>query len=417
MKKSKTIISLRAKVMRIATLLFLIRLGFYIPVPNIDLDVLLQCRTLNPMFGFARTLAGSSFLSLGSLGILPYVNSSVIIQLLTAVVPTLKRLQKEEGELGRQEISRYTRYLTFLVALLQGTAIAFFLVKPVVFNWNLTLVLKIVVSLTTGSLLTMWFAELITEEGLGNGYSMIVSTNIIGNIPSNFGKFIKSIGETSYLNIMILFGKIILIYFFIVGIIIIFQNTYKKITIISAKQLSINSFNQSNELRNSYIPIKLNQSGIMPIVFSSNIITFLYYPLQRFADSVFGLSLKDVPIFVKICSVLLNIFLIISLNRFYSLLILKPNDISQNLAKMAYSIPGIRQGNQTTQYLKQTITRVAFIGGLFLVFLAFLPTLIENIFKLSIFKNVTSLFILISVAADITSQIRGYLIARNYEIS
>ena len=122
-------------------------------------------------------------------------------------------------------------------------------------------------------------------------------------------------------------------------------------------------------------------------------------------------------IFVKICSVLLNIALIIFLNGFYSLLILKPNDISQNLAKMAYSIPGIRQGNQTTKYLKQTITRVAFIGGLFLAFLTFLPTLIENIFKLSVFKNVTSLFILISVATDITSQIRGYLIARNYEIS
>ena len=154
----------------------------YIPVPNVDLDIFSQGQTANPMFGFARNLTGSSFLGIGSLGILPYINSSIIIQLLTSVFPNLERLQKEEGELGRQKISRYTRYLTFVWALVLSTAIAFLLVKPVVFNWNLVLALKIIVSLTTGSLLSMWFAELITEESLGNGSSMIIFINIIFKI-------------------------------------------------------------------------------------------------------------------------------------------------------------------------------------------------------------------------------------------
>ena len=163
MKISETTTLLQTKITKILTLLLLVRLGLYIPVPNVDLDIFAQGQALNQMFGFARSLTGSSFLGIGALGILPYINSSIIIQLLTSVFPTLELLQKEEGELGRQKISRYTRYLTFVWALVLSAAIAFFLVKTVVFNWSFGLSLKIILSLTTGSLLSMWFAELITE--------------------------------------------------------------------------------------------------------------------------------------------------------------------------------------------------------------------------------------------------------------
>ena len=189
MKSSETISLLQQKIIKILGLLLLVRLGLYIPVPNVDLDIFSQGQSINPMFSFARTLTGSSFLGIGSLGILPYINSSIIIQLLTSVLPNLEKLQKEEGELGRQKISRYTRYLTFVWAIILSSAIAFFLIKPVVFNWNLQLALKIIVSLTTGSLLSMWFAELITEESLGNGSSMLIFINIVGSIPNSFSEF------------------------------------------------------------------------------------------------------------------------------------------------------------------------------------------------------------------------------------
>jgi preprotein translocase subunit SecY len=418
MKISETTTLLQTKITRILILLLLVRLGLYIPVPNVDLDIFSQGQALNPLFGFARTLTGSSFLGIGSLGILPYINSSIIIQLLTSVLPSLERLQKEEGELGRQKISRYTRYLTCIWALVLSAAIAFFLVKPVVFNWTLELAIKIIVSLTTGSLLSMWFAELITEESLGNGSSMIIFINIIGSIPNSFSEFSKKLDGTSYLNTLFLLVQGLLIYLFIVFIIVLFQDAYKKISIVSAKQLNISYLDQTtsnNEFKNSYIPIKLNQGGIMPLVFSSTIATFLYYPLQLLANSSFGLSLGFMPFLMAGYSLLLNIVLVIFFSGFYALLVLKPNDISQNLAKMAYSIPGIRQGNQTTQYLKQTVSRLAFMGGLFLAFLAFFPIAISNIFQFNIFKNVTSLLILVGVITDTTAQIRGYLISRNYE--
>jgi preprotein translocase subunit SecY len=370
------------------------------------------------MFGFARTLTGSSFLAIGSLGILPYINSSIIIQLLTSVFPSLERLQKEEGELGRQKISRYTRYLTCVWAVILSTAVAFILVKPVVFNWTAGLALKIILSLTTGSLLSMWFAELITEESLGNGSSMIIFINIIGSIPNSFSEFSTKLTSSSYLGTIILLAQGLLIYLFIVFIIVLFQDAYKKINIVSAKQLNMNSSAQtlqSSELKNSYIPIKLNQGGIMPLVFSSTIATFLYYPIQVLANSSFGLALGFMPALLTGYSLLLNIILVIFFSGFYALLVLKPNDISQNLAKMAYSIPGIRQGNQTTQYLKQTVSRLAFMGGLFLAFLAFFPFVLGNFFQFNVFKNVTSLLILVGVITDTTSQIRGYLISRNYE--
>jgi preprotein translocase subunit SecY len=418
MKSSETISLLQQKVIKILVLLLLVRLGLYIPVPNVDLDIFSQGQNINPMFGFARTLTGSSFLGVGSLGILPYINSSIIIQLLTSVLPNLERLQKEEGELGRQKISRYTRYLTFVWAVLLSSAIAFFLIKPVLFNWNLILALKIIVSLTTGSLLSMWFAELITEESLGNGSSMIIFINIVGSIPNSFAEFSQKLLSTSYLDNFRLISQGFLIYLFIVFVIVLFQDAYKKINIVSAKQLNLSYSEQnssSNELKNSYIPIKLNQGGIMPLVFSSTIASFLYYPLQIFAGSTIGKSLSFMPFFMTTYSFLLNIVLVIFFSGFYSLLVLKPTDIAENLAKMAYNIPGVRQGNQTTQYLKQTISRLAFMGGVFLAFLAFFPIILGNVFQFNIFKNVTSLLILVGVITDTTAQIRGYLISRNYE--
>ena len=169
MAKSETIALLRKKIIKILSLLLLVRLGLYIPVPNIDLYIFSQQQNVNPMFGFARTLTGSSFLGIGSLGILPYINASIIIQILTPIFPNLERLQKEEGELGSQQITRYTRYLTFVWALFLSTVIAITIIKPVVFNWTMKQAFEIIFSLTTGSMLSMWFAELITEEQIGNG--------------------------------------------------------------------------------------------------------------------------------------------------------------------------------------------------------------------------------------------------------
>ena len=197
---SETISLLQKKILKIFGLLLLIRLGLYIPVPNVDLDIFSQTQGTNPIFGIAKNLTGSSFLGIGSLGILPYINSSIVIQLLTPILPALERLQKEEGELGRQQISKYTRYLTFGWALILSTGIAIFFVKPVVFNWSFVLALKNILSLTTGSMLSMWFAELITNEKLGNGSSMIIFINIIGGLPANLNEAKSNLNNIDNIN-------------------------------------------------------------------------------------------------------------------------------------------------------------------------------------------------------------------------
>jgi len=418
MEKSTTRTLLKNKIVKILTLLLLVRLGLYIPVPGLDLDIFAQSQNLNPMFGFAKTLLGNSFIGIGSLGILPYINASIIIQLLTPVIPSLERLQKEEGEIGRQQITRYTRYLTFFWAIGLSFGVANFLIRPVIFNWSLFLGFKIILALTIGSLLSMWFAELITEEGLGNGSSMIIFINIVGSIPNNIINVVQTTFTSSLVGNLLVISKVTLIYLFIVLIIITFQDAYKKVNIVSAKQLSLNPIvqsTQSSEFKNSFIPLKLNQGGVMPLVFSSTIAIVLVYPVQQFINLTVGADNSFWVDALKIYSFGANLILVVFFSCFYVSLVLKPKDMSENLGKMAYNIPGIRQGKETTKYLEKTINRLAFIGGLFLAFLAFFPLLIGNIFQFTFFKNLTSLLILIGVITDTTSQIRGYLISSRYE--
>ena len=414
MEQSETTALLKAKITKILFLLLLVRLGLYIPVPNIDLDLFSQNQNTNPIFGFAKTLTGSSFLGIGALGILPYINASIIIQLLVPVLPQLEQLQKEEGEFGRQQITRYTRYLALIWAVILSSAIAFFLVKPIIFDWSISLALEIILALVTGSILSMWFSELITEEGLGNGSSMLIFINIVGSIPNSFSELNNALfSQASYLDNLRISGQGLIFYLFVVSVIILFQDSYKKINIVAAKQLNLSSSDQSqnfSQLKNSYIPLKVNQGGIMPLVFSSTIAVFLAYPVQQLLNLGFVNNS-----FLSVYSITINILLVVLFSCFYAGLVLKPDDISQNLAKMAYSIPGIRQGKDTTKYLEKTVARLAFLGGLFLAFLAFFPLVVGNVLQVNIFKNVTSLLILIGVITDVTSQIRGYLVARKYE--
>ena len=416
MAGSETINQLQKKILKILGLLFLIRLGLYIPVPNVDLDIFAQNQVANPLFGLAKNLTGSAFLGIGSLGILPYINSSIVIQLLTPVIPSLERLQKEEGELGRQQITRYTRYLTLGWALILSAGIAFVVVKPIVFNWNILLALKIIFSLTTGSMLSMWFAELITNENLGNGSSMIIFINIVGGLPSNFGKLQNNLNGDSNLTGLFTVAIAYIVYLAIVSLIVLVQDSYKRVNIVSARQLNFNYLEQSSpdsKLKNSYIPIKLNQGGIMPLVFSTTIATFLFYPLQLALSKVLPVDLLTT--FLTFASFGLNLVLVVFFSTFYALLVLKPKDLSDNLTKMTYNVPGLKQGKETTRYLEQVISRLAFMGGIFLAFLAFFPLLVGNIFQFNIFKNLTSLIILIGVITDVTSQVKGYLVSQNYE--
>jgi preprotein translocase subunit SecY len=244
---------------------------------------------------------------------------------------------------------------------------------------------------------------------------MIIFINIVGGIPANLGNLGDSLNNDPNANGVLLIAIAYAIYLVILSLIVLVQNSYKRINIVSARQLSSGQNLDGKELKNSYIPIKLNQGGIMPLVFSTTIATFLFYPLQLALTGGLSLEGNQLTNILTFSSFALNIVLVVFFSSFYALLVLKPKDLSENLTKMAYSVPGLKQGKDTTQYFEQVISRLAFMGGVFLAFLAFFPFVLGKVFQFKLFSNLTSLIILIGVITDVSSQIRGYLVSQNYE--
>ena len=395
------------------SLLILSRLGTFIPVPGVDHDAFYQSISSNPIVSFLNIFSGGGFASIGifALGIVPYINASIIIQLATTSIPSLEKLQKEEGEAGRQKISQITRYIALGWATIQSIGVSFW-VRPYVFNWDTQFVIEMTLALTTGSMLIMWFSEQITEKGIGNGPSLLIFINIIAGLPKLIqqkSNIINANGQTTELFVL---ASIFLI--MIVGIIFIQEGT-RRIPIISARQLG----KGQSQNKTSYLPLRLNQGGVMPIIFASAILVLPAYLSQIVKNELLLkiLSLLSPTSGDKNLYLIFYFSLILFFSYFYASLILNPSDVSQNLKKMESSIPGIRPGKATTDYLQKTLNRLTFLGALFLAFIAVIPSVIENITNISTFKGLgaTSLLILVGVAIDTSRQIQTYLISRNFE--
>lgn len=407
MKTKNTLIN---KISITLSILFLARVGIFIPVMGIDHETLNNTIKQNGIINFLNIFAGGGFSTIGifALGIVPYINSSIIMQLVVKIVPYLENLQKNEGEFGRQKITQITRYLTLASALLQSLSIAIWL-RPYVFSWNTIFIVDCILTLTTGSLITMWFSEIISEYGIGNGASLLIFQNIVSSIPKNLQEYIININDKNtiiYLSTIAIFCISILI------INILIQEGTRKITILSAKQLS-----KVKELNSqSYIPLKLNQGGVMPIVFASAAITLPTYLYNLLKETVYSsfiyLFLPNQILYLPLYLVLIIVF-----NYIYTSIILNPDDIATNLKKMGVSIPNIRPGSETTEYLKIIISHLTFVGSLFLFSIALFPTLIYYIFKLNTLRGLgaTSLLILVGVAIDTAKQIQTYIISQQYD--
>lgn len=415
--QSLTKTQLRTKIFKVLLCLITSRVALYIPVPGVDLDITSSSQSLNPFFSFANVLSGNSFLGVGSLGIIPFINASILMQLLTRIFPTLEEQQKEGGELGRRRITQYTRYLTLGCSLVLSTGFTLILLRPILFDWSSILGFKIILSLTAGAIICMWLSELISEERIGNGPSMLIFLNILSNIPANLTRSMATFDSFSLLSEMFNNNlRNIFLYIVIVLVIILFQAAYKKIGLISASQLNVSTEFQDSTVQLSerfgFIPLKLNQSGIMPLVFSSTctvVLISLFQSLISFVNITIPTQL------ITFSSFLLNIILIVFFSCFYASIVLKPKELATTLSKMAYSVIGIKQGNATAKYLEKASTRLAVVSGIFLAFLSYFPILATNFFQLAVFRDLTSLVILVGVIVDTTAQIQGYLISSRYE--
>lgn len=377
--------------------IFITRIGNYIPVPNVDQEYLINILNSTPIL---RNFYTNENLVLGifSLGILPYINASIMMQLLTSVVPSLEKLQKEEGEAGRRQITKYTRYLTLFWAIVESVSITFAL-RPILFIWNFDICSQITLALITGSMIILWLSEIITEKGIGNGSSIIITANILAGLPNTLKTIYNSGTGFSLLFNVLSFTVLI------TGIIYV-QEAVRVIPLISAKQL----FSQTeNPTKTSFLPLKINQGGVMPIIFASTVLTFL----TVFVGFIAKLdAFSNLNIAANVQTILYsgtNFVLILAFSLFYSNLILNPNELAKDLNKMAVTIPGIRPGNQTKEFLNKTLKRLSLLGALFLAIIVTVPNI-----RSSYGFGVTSLLILVGVTVDTSRQIQTLLISESY---
>nr|YP_010952270.1 preprotein translocase subunit SecY [Gloiopeltis furcata]WMP13939.1 preprotein translocase subunit SecY [Gloiopeltis furcata] len=406
----KSKVKLRQKIAITIIVLIAARLGIFIPIPGIDHNSFYNSLGQNGLVNFLNIFSGGGFYTIGifALGIVPYINSSIIMQMLTKIIPELESIQKEEGEAGRQKTIQITRYLTFGWALLQSLAISLW-IKPYVFNWDKFFILDCVLTLTTGSIIIMWFSEIITEYGIGNGASLLIFQNIVSGVPKNLSKYTNNIYQKESI---IQFSLLAIFFASMLIVTILIQEGKRKVIIISAKQLG-----KIQELNpRSYIPLKLNQGGVMPLVFASAAMALPPYLSQAIEHknilNIFNAFLPNHFLYIPLYCVLITVF-----SYFYSSLVLNPEDIAKNLKKMGASIPNIRPGENTIIYLKSILNKLTFLGAIFLFIIALVPSVISYSTRIDSFKGlgVTSLLILVSVAIDTAKQIQTYIISQQYD--
>jgi|Transcript_39279 preprotein translocase subunit SecY len=401
-------------------ILIFIRMGTFLPVPGVNHGHLAFYIERHFMTrSLVSTFAGNNSVVIGlfTLNIFPYINASIIVQLLVSLVPSLSKLQKEGGAEARRSINSLTRALTLGWSVIQGMSVAFYL-KRALFDWNPLLAFEIVIWLTTGAMIVLWLSEIITEYGLGNGASLLIYTNIVSSLPGFFKQLVRDTGDTAPLSSWLLSAFVLFIALY--GIVVL-QEGMRKVPLISSKQLnqtSLPSAGSSNLGSYNFIPLRFNQAGVMPIILTTAVLVIPTY-IYNLGLIPIATPIITLPVFVKSSKLIYWIsyfILVLTFSVFYSTIVVNPKDLSEELQKMAVSIPGVRPGVATTFYLKQVMKRVTLLGAIMLSLLATLPNVIEGILSLSGVSNLgtTSLLILVGVILDLTREIRSIILSNVY---
>lgn len=408
---------IRKKIVFTILMLAIFRLGCCIPVPNIDRSILSDYFTsATGLFSLFDMFSGGSFsnFTIFALSITPYVTASIILQLLTVAIPRLEALSKEGTE-GRKKIAQYTRYLTVALALIQSIGLTVGLFRGAIIDKSFFSLVVITLTLTAGTAFLMWLGEQINEHGIGNGISLIIMAGIVARIPSAIHQTIVRMqdGEVGVVNVIVFLVFAVAV---VVGIIEVQQGT-RKIPVQYAKRVVGRKMYGG---QNTHIPMKVNQAGVIPVIFSMSILMFpltiSYFVDQNSGFSHFVtkyLSPSGSP-GVWIYAVL-NIVLIIFFTYFYTAITFNPMEVADNMKANGGFIPGIRPGRPTVDYLSKVMTRITFAGAVFLAVIATLPSIISNFGNLDIQFGGTSLLIAVGVALDTMKQLESQLIMRNYQ--
>ncbi|EAU72819.1 preprotein translocase subunit SecY [Synechococcus sp. RS9916] len=407
---------LRNRILTTIGLLLLVRIGIYIPMPGIDrvrFQEFLQGG--GNLIGFLDIFTGGGVSSLGvfALGILPFINASIIMQLLTASLPQLEDLQKNEGEAGRRKIAQITRYVALGWGLIQSVVFALILKQYATEGLSeVVFVIQTALALVTGAMVVMWISEVITERGIGQGASLVIFLNIVATLPSTLGNAISQ-AQLGGRQAVIGLATLTLVFLAtIVGIVFV-QEASRRLPIVSAKRQIGGTGTLPS--RQSYLPMKLNAGGVMPIIFASAMLflpaTLAQVTKQEWLAQAVGAIQPG-----KTAYYVLYFALILGFSYFYASLTLNPTDIASNLKRGGVAIPGVRPGTATANYISGVQARLTLLGGLFLGAVVIIPSLLENSSGIVLGGlGSTSLLILVGVAIETAKQVKTYVVSQRYE--
>ena len=407
---------LRNRLLFSGALLAVYRIGIFISVPGVDRAALSRAfaNLQGTLFGFFNMFSGGAFeqASIFALGIMPYISASIIAQLLTVVLPSLERLQKE-GDAGRRKINQYTRYATIGLSLVQGYGIANYLVQgpgglQVVEEGGFGFYFMTMLTLTAGTTFVMWLGEQITERGIGNGISLIIFAGIVAQFPAGVLSTLKYLQSDMVDPLALLILAAIILG--TIAAIICCEQATRRIPVQYAKRsTSAASFGDQN----SHLPLKINTAGVIPPIFASSILMFP----ATLANFVPGKLMEDMQRFFSDAWLynVLYVTLIIFFCYFYTAVTFNPIDVADNMKKYGGYIPGIRPGKKTAEYIDRVLSRITFGGALYLAAICVLPTVLGSKFDVPFRFGGTGLLIVVGVALDTVRQVESHLITRHYE--
>ena len=391
--------------------LFIFRLGAHIPTPGIDAEAMSRLFDQGGVLGFLDIFAGGALrrFSVFALGVAPYINSSIIMQLLVVIFPALEKMQKE-GEEGRKKIVQWTRYGAVFFAIVQAVGMTFWLRGVGVFNGQLFDGLVVVSTVTAGAIVVMWLGEEISDHGIGNGTSLLIFAGIVARVPEAIVQSwnMLRLGE---MNILVLLLALVLMVGVIAGCIVL-QEGQRRLPVQYAKRVVGNKVYGG---QSTFIPLKVNQAGVIPIIFASSVLLFPY-SIARFFTGDAALFFQRIFAPDSLVYTVFYIALIVFFSYFYTAVVFNPTDVANNMKKYGGFILGIRPGKPTSDFIEKVMSRITLGGAAFLAAVALVPNLMTQFMGItSFYFGGTAILIVVGVALDTVHQIEGQLLMRHYE--
>ena len=402
---------LKRRILFVIGALFIYRLGAHIPTPGIDSEAMSRLFAQGGVLGFLDLFAGGALrrFSIFALGVAPYINSSIVMQLLVVIFPALEKMQKE-GEEGRKKITQYTRYGTIFFALVQAVGMTTWLRNLGIFSGGLLAMVIVVATVTTGSVVVMWLGEVMSDHGIGNGISLLIYAGIVARLPEAIVQTFR-LAQLGEINVVVLLLALIVMVFVIAGCVLL-QEGQRRLPVQYAKRMVGNKVYGG---QSTFIPLKVNTSGVIPIIFASSVLLFPYtiasFFSGRLAEGMKWAFSPSSPVYM-----IFYVLLIVFFSYFYTAVVFNPTELSNNMKKYGGFILGIRPGKPTTDYIERVMNRITLGGAVALAIVALIPTFMSGVMRINTFYfGGTAVLIVVGVALDTIHQVEGQMLMRHYE--